>query len=66
MDATDDRFFVTISWSGLDVGLDRSSPVGDYPAPFAFTGTLRRVVVDLADDQHLDHDAVGRAELGRE
>jgi len=66
MDATDDRFFVTISWIGLDVGLDRSSPVGDYRAPFAFTGTLRRVVVDLADDQRLDHDAVGRAEMARE
>ncbi|MGI9601283.1 MAG: arylsulfatase [Acidimicrobiales bacterium] len=63
---TADRFFVTISWSGLDVGLDRSSPVGDYLSPFAFTGDLRRVIVDLGDDQALDHDAVGRAELGRE
>jgi len=66
MAPTRNRFFVTISWSALDAVLDRGSPVGDYPAPFAFTGSLRRVVVDLVDDQDLDHRAAGEAELGRE
>ena len=63
---TDRIFVVTISWSGLDVGRDRASPVSDYDAPFAFTGRIRRVTVDLDDDQALDHDAVGRAETARE
>lgn len=63
---TDRIFVVTISWSGLDIGRDRVSPVSDYEAPYAFTGQLRRVVVDLHDDQELDHDAVGRAEAARE
>lgn len=63
---TDRIFVVTISWSGLDIGRDRVSPVSDYEAPFEFTGRLRRVVVDLDDDQELDHDAVGRAEVSRE
>ena len=63
---TDRIFVVTISWSGLDVGRDRVSPVSDYEAPFEFTGRIRRVVVDLHDDQELDHEAVGRAETARE
>ena len=29
-----------ISWSGLDIGRDRSSPVSHYEAPFEFTGQL--------------------------
>ena len=29
-----------ISWSGLDIGRDRSSPVSHYEAPFEFTGRL--------------------------
>ncbi len=63
---TDRIFVVTISWSGLDVGRDRVSPVSDYDPPFAFTGRIRRVVVDLDDDQDLDHEAVGRAEAARD
>ncbi len=63
---TDRIFVVTISWSGLDVGRDRVSPVSGYDAPFEFTGRIRRVVVDLHDDQQLDHEAVGRAETARE
>ena len=35
-------------WEGLDVGLDRGSPVTrDYETPFAFTGDLEEVVFDL-------------------
>ena len=63
---TDRIFVVTISWSGLDVGRDRASPVSDYEAPFAFSGRIRRVVVELDDDQDLDHEATGRAEAARE
>ncbi len=59
-------FSVVISWSGLDVGLDRGTTVGDYASPFAFSGTLTNVTVRLDDDQLLDHDAVGRVSLSRE
>ncbi len=59
-------FFTLISWSGLDIGLDRGSPVGDYPAPFQFTGLLKKVAVTMDDDQTLDGDAVGEAEMARQ
>ena len=59
-------FVTLISWSGLDIGLDRGSPVADYPAPFSFTGVLKKVTVNLADDQTLDGDAVGEAEMARQ
>jgi len=64
--STDRIFIVTISWSGLDVGRDRVSPVGDYAAPNEFTGRIRRVVFDLDDDQDLDHHAVAEAESARD
>ena len=63
---TTDTFFTMISFSGLDIGLDRSSPVGDYPAPNVFTGTLRRVVVDMVADQVIDHEQAGSTQLARE
>ena len=69
---TDRIFWLMISWSGLDIGLDRGTTVSDYDGtgrhlgPFTYTGGLRRVVVELHDDQDVDHDGVGRAELGRE
>jgi arylsulfatase len=59
-------FFLMIAWSGLDVGRDRGNPVGDYEAPFPFTGQLRKVTVITMDDQALDGDGVGRAEMARE
>ncbi len=59
-------FATLISWSGLDIGRDRGSPVGDYAAPFAFTGLLRKVTVVMDDDQQLDGEAVGRAEMARQ
>ena len=31
----------------FDVGMDTGSAVGDYKAPFPFTGTIKRVVVEL-------------------
>jgi arylsulfatase len=55
-----------ISWEGLDVGRDSLVPVGDYAAPFPFTGTIRRVVVELANDQQLDRAATFSADAGRQ
>ena len=31
----------------FDIGMDLNSPVGDYEAPFPFTGTLHQVDIDL-------------------
>jgi hypothetical protein len=59
-------FFSFISWSGLDIGRDRGSPVSLYDAPFAFTGKLIKVTVLMDDDQTLDGDGIGRARLASE
>jgi arylsulfatase len=59
-------FATLISWSGLDIGRDRGSPVADYPAPFTFTGGLRKVTVTMDEDQALDGEAVGAAEMARQ
>jgi arylsulfatase len=40
--------------------------VSSYAAPFAFTGTLNKVTITIADDQALDGEATGRAEMGRQ
>jgi len=55
-----------ISWSGLDIGRDRGSPVSHYVAPFEFTGRLSRVTVVMHDDQKLDGEGVGKAEMARQ
>jgi arylsulfatase len=55
-----------ISWSGLDIGRDRSSPVSHYEAPFEFTGRLLRVTIAMHDDQTLDGDGIGAAEMARQ
>ena len=59
-------FYNFISWSGLDIGLDRGSPVADYVAPFSFTGLLKKVTVTMDDDQTLDGQSVGEAEMARQ
>ncbi|MEW6642436.1 MAG: arylsulfatase [Pseudomonadota bacterium] len=59
-------FFNLISWSGLDIGRDRGSPVSHYDAPFEFTGTLLRVEVTMHPDQALDGDGVGAAQMARQ
>ena len=64
--ATDKIFNLMISWSGLDVGFDRGTTVGNYASPFKFSGNLHKVTVDLDDDQELDHEGAGRAEMARE
>ena len=69
---TDRIFWLLISWSGLDVGFDRGTTVSDYDrtgrhmGPFAFTGTLVKVTVELENDQDVDHDATGQAQMARE
>jgi arylsulfatase len=55
-----------ISWSGLDIGLDRGSPVSHYPAPFRFTGRLHKVTVTIEDDQFLQAESAATATLARE
>ena len=64
--STNSIFTLMISWSGLDIGFDRGTTVGNYSSPFTFSGKLHKVTVDLSDDQELDHDGVGRAEMARE
>ena len=55
-----------ISWSGLDIGRDRGSPVSRYEAPFEFTGKLLRVTVRMRDDQKLDGESVANAQMARQ
>jgi hypothetical protein len=45
-------------YTGVDVGCDRGLTVGGYPAPSRFTGTLRRIEIEVEDDQLLDHVAI--------
>jgi arylsulfatase len=59
-------FHTLISWSGLDIGRDRGSPVSRYDAPFEFTGRLLRVTVAMHNDQKLDGEGVGNAEMARQ
>ncbi len=63
---TEFGFISFISWSGLDIGRDRSSPVSHYEAPFAFTGQLRKVTMLMDDDQVLDTKAAAEAVRARE
>jgi arylsulfatase A-like enzyme len=59
-------FFNFVSWTGLDIGRDRGSPVSHYESPFEFTGKLIKVTVMMDDDQMLDGDGIGEAQLARE
>lgn len=59
-------FNTLISWSGLDIGRDRASPVSHYAAPFEFTGRLFKVTVRLQPQQALDGAAIGNAEMARQ
>ncbi|MBA2919985.1 sulfatase-like hydrolase/transferase [Sphingomonas sp. MAH-20] len=55
-----------ISWSGLDIGQDRASPVSHYPAPFRFTGALRKVVVTLDGPAPADAEGAAAVAIARE
>lgn len=63
---TDMGFHSFISWTGLDIGRDRGSPVADYEAPFAFSGSLKKVTVTMDAVQALDGDMIGEAEMARQ
>ena len=53
-----------ISAQGMEVGRDPGSPVcDDYPAPFPFTGTMRRLVFDIPERRR--HDTEATAAGGR-
>jgi arylsulfatase A-like enzyme len=59
-------FNTMISWSGLDIGRDRGSPVSHYAAPFELRARLLRVRVTLDDAQALDGEALARTEIARQ
>jgi hypothetical protein len=51
----------------VSVGADAGSPVTDeYPTPFAFTGTIERVVYDVSGARIVDHEAEIRQALARQ
>ncbi len=53
--------------SGISIGLDGGAPVTDaYPAPFAFNGTIDRVVYDVSGEHVVDHEAEIRVALARQ
>jgi arylsulfatase len=53
--------------SGVSVGLDAGAPVTDeYEPPYAFTGTIHRVVYDVSGERIIDHEAEIRAALARQ
>jgi arylsulfatase len=59
---------ITISIDeGLNCGQDVGSPVSDsYGPPFAFTGTIERVAVDVTGERIQDHEAEIRLALARQ
>ena len=59
---------ITISIDeGLTCGQDPGSSVSEaYGPPFAFTGTLHRVVVDVSGERIEDHEAEIRMALARQ
>jgi hypothetical protein len=54
--------------TGMDIGCDRLSPVvDDYPAPFPFTGTIRRITFTVhSRPTPADVAATARVELAKE
>jgi arylsulfatase A-like enzyme len=59
---------ITISIDeGLTCGQDTGSPTSDlYVAPFAFNGTLHRVIIDVTGERIQDHEAEIRIALARQ
>ncbi|MEP7214610.1 MAG: arylsulfatase [Anaerolineaceae bacterium] len=54
------------SFIGLEVGRAPKPSVGEFEAPYAFTGTLHKVVFELADDQKVDSAGELRGALRRQ
>ena len=40
-------FIFSMSGETMDVGIDTGAPVGPYPHEFAFTGTIRRIDIEV-------------------
>ena len=56
-----------VSFSGLDIGLDRGSPVSHYDEPFCFTGgKLFKVEYTLDPMQQLDYEKIALVEIARQ
>jgi arylsulfatase A-like enzyme len=59
----------SIAGEGLNVGRDGGEPVtGEYPGeyPWPFTGTVKRVVVDVSGDLNINHEVEAQMMLMRE
>ena len=54
------------SFIGLEVGQAPKPSVSEFAAPYAFTGTLHKVVFELADDQKVDAAGELRGALRRQ
>ena len=54
------------SFIGLEVGRAPKPSVGEFEAPYAFTGTLHKVVFELGDDQKIDPVGELRGALRRQ
>ncbi|MGC8532529.1 MAG: arylsulfatase [Acidiphilium sp.] len=59
-------FNTLISWSGLDIGMSRGSPVGEYAPPFRFTGQIQRIEMRLEPRGLVSGDGIGQAEMARQ
>ena len=52
---------------GVSVGRDAGAPVTDeYQSPFAFTGTLDRLIYDVSGESVVDHETEIRVALARQ
>ena len=61
--------YFELSGIGLSVGLDPGDPVtGDYPGerPWAFTGTVHKIMVDVAGEPYADLEKEAAAMMARE
>jgi arylsulfatase len=53
--------------AGVSIGQDAGAPVTDeYTAPFAFTGTIEKVIYDVSGAHVVDHEAEIRMALARQ
>ena len=49
----------------FDIGCDMVTPVSDqYESPFPFTGTIKRVLVDISDAEFQDLVAMAKVAMG--
>jgi arylsulfatase len=59
--------FIYSADESFDIGRDTGSPVTDeYKAGSQFTGTIKRVVVDLVGERHVDLEAETRVAMKRQ